>query len=135
MTDEEFLALEREGWNGLSSSRGAGYYRGHRSEDALMAFPFGVVDRTQAIDAIASAQPWSRHEITSPRVVRFGEDATVVVYSVSAQREGEPTFNAVVSSTFVCRGSDWQLASTSSRPLTDRKAIVCGERRRRRARG
>ena len=73
VTDEEFLALEREGWDALSSSRGAGYYRGYLSEDALMAFPFGVADRTQAIDAMACAQPWSGSEITSPRVVQVGE--------------------------------------------------------------
>lgn len=116
MTDEEFLALEREGWDALSSSRAADYYRRHLAENALMAFPFGVVDRTQAMDAIASAQPWSRYEIISPRVVRLGEDATVVVYSVSAQRAGEPTFTAVVSSTFVRRGSDWQLAFHQQSP-------------------
>jgi hypothetical protein len=59
MTEEEFLALEREGWEAVSSSRGADYYRRHLSEDALMAFPLGVIDRTHAIDVVASAQLWS----------------------------------------------------------------------------
>lgn len=75
-----------------------------------MAFSFGVLDRAQALEAIAAAPPWSRYDITSPRVVRLGQDAAVVVYTVRAEREGQPEFHAVVSSTFVRRGSGWQLA-------------------------
>ena len=118
MTDEEFLALEREGWDALSSSRGAGYYRGCLFEDALMPFPFGVTDRTQAIDAIACAQPWSGSEITSPRVVQVGEGRDRGPLQRERPARGEPTFDAVVSSTFVRRGSDWRLAFLQQSPIS-----------------
>jgi hypothetical protein len=55
-------------------------------------------------------------EITDAQVVRFGENAAVVVYRMSARREGQPEFNAVVSSTFVRRGSDSQLAFRHQSP-------------------
>ena len=116
MTDEEFVALEREGWDALSGSQGADHYRRVLTEDALMAFPFGVIDRAQALEAIAAAPPWSSYEMTSPRVVRLGEDAAVVVYAVSARREGQPEFTAVASSTFLRQGSDWQLAFHQQSP-------------------
>ena len=81
-----------------------------------MAFPFGVVDRAQAPEAMASAPPWSRYGTTGPRVVRLGEDAAVAVYRVSAQREGQPEFDAVVGSTFVRQGTDWRLAFHQQSP-------------------
>lgn len=116
MTDDELVALEREGWDALSSPQGADYYRRQLSDNAVMAFPFGVIDRAQALEAIASAPPWSRYAITSPQDIRLGHDAAVVVYQVSAERAGEPEFNAVVSSTFVRRDRDWQLAFHQQSP-------------------
>jgi hypothetical protein len=70
------------------------------------AFPLGVVDRAQALEALASSPPWSRYRITEPHVVRLGQLAAVVVYSVHAEREGQPPFRAVMSSTFVRHGGD-----------------------------
>lgn len=116
MTDDELIALERAGWDALSSPQGAGYYRRHLSDDALMAFPVGVLDRAQALEAIASAPPWSRHAITGPRVIRLGQDAAVVVYTVRAEREGQPEFAAVASSAFVRCGAGWQLAFHQQSP-------------------
>ena len=116
MTDDELLALERAGWDALSSSEGADHYDRHLTRDALMAFPFGVIDREQALEAIAAAQPWSRYEISDAHVVRLGQDAAVLVYRVTAARQGQPEFDAVVSSTFVRDGSAWRLAFHQQSP-------------------
>lgn len=81
-----------------------------------MAFPFGVIDREQAIDAIASAPPWSRFEISDARVIRLGEDAAVVVDRVRPHREGQAKLEAVVSSSFVRADDSWQLAYHQKSP-------------------
>lgn len=117
MTDDELVALERRGWDALSGSQGADYYGRVLSADAMMAFPFGVIDRAQALEAIAAAPPWTSYDITDPRVVRLGEDAAVVVYRVIARREGRPALTAVVSSTFTRRDADWLLAFHQQSPV------------------
>ncbi len=116
MTDEEFVALERAGWNALAGPQGAEYYRQHLSADALMAFPFGVIDRAQAIGAIEAAEPWSHYALTDAKVVRLADGAAVVAYDVTAQRPGQPEFSAIVSSTFVRRDGRWQLAFHQQSP-------------------
>jgi|tagenome__1003787_1003787.scaffolds.fasta_scaffold20930551_3 hypothetical protein len=91
MAGNELVALERDGWNALSGSGGADYYRDHLDENALMAFPFGVLDRQQALEAMASAAPWSRYALSEARVLRLGDDVATVIYRVRAQREGQPS--------------------------------------------
>jgi len=107
---DELIRVERRGWEALCSDEAPSYYQQHLTDDALMAFPFGVMEREEALSAMAAAQPWSRFEIEHPRVVALGPDCGVVVYSVTAQREGNEPFSAIVSSTFVRHGDDWKLA-------------------------
>ena len=38
---DDLIALERGGWEALSTDDGAVYYREHLTDDAMMAFPFG----------------------------------------------------------------------------------------------
>jgi hypothetical protein len=116
MTDDDLVALERAGWDALCSDRGADHYREHLADGALMAFPFGVLDRGQALEAIAGAAPWSSCAMSDARVVRLGADAAVVVYAVTAQRAGEPPFTGVLSSTFVREGDAWRLAFHQQSP-------------------
>ena len=106
---DELIQIERHGWEALCSSDADAYYRRHLTEDA-MAFPFGVLNREEALDAMARADPWSRYEMEDPKVVRLGPDSGIVVYSVTAQRDGQDPFSAVLSSTFVRRDGEWRLA-------------------------
>jgi hypothetical protein len=108
--NNDLISIERRGWEALCSKDAASYYRQHMTEDALMAFPFGVMNKEEALSAMAAAAPWSRYEMQDPRVVRLGPDSGVVAYSVIAQREGEDPFSAVLSSTFVRRHGEWKLA-------------------------
>ncbi|MBW3654226.1 MAG: nuclear transport factor 2 family protein [Actinobacteria bacterium] len=108
--EQMLVELEREGGEALVAGRGGEYYREHLAADALMAFPFGVMSRDDAIAAMESAQPWSTFEIKEPRVVALTEDCGVVVYLAAARRAGDEPYSAVISSTFVRRGGAWKLA-------------------------
>ena len=110
------IDVEREGWEALSSGRGGAYYREHLADNALMAFPFGVMTRDEAIAAMESAPPWASFELKDPRVVELTEDSGVVVYAVEARREGQEPYSAVVSSTFVRRDGVWKLAFHQQTP-------------------
>jgi hypothetical protein len=113
---QTLIALEREGWEALSSDRGGAYYREHLAADALMAFPFGVLTREATIAAMEAAPPWERFEMREPRVVALGADAGVVVYEATAQRAGQEPYRAVISSTFVREGAAWKLAFHQQSP-------------------
>jgi hypothetical protein len=107
---EELIRVEQRGWEALCSGDAVSYYRQHLTEDALMAFPFGVMEREEALRAMAGAEPWSRYHMANPKVIRLSSDSGVVVYQVTAQREGQELFSAVLSSTFVRQDGDWKLA-------------------------
>jgi Domain of unknown function (DUF4440) len=114
--EETLIAAEREGWTALTTADGGAYYREHLAANALMAFPFGVIDRDQAIEAIESAPPWAEFELRDPRVVALTDASGVVVYSVVARRDGEGPYSAVVSSAFVREGGGWRLAFHQQTP-------------------
>jgi hypothetical protein len=106
---DELLEIEHEGWRALSTAEGAAYYAGRLADDALMAFPFGLLDRAQALQAMAEAAPWRTYEIRDAIVVPLTDDCGIVVYAVGAQRVGDEPFSAIVSSTYVRRGGEWKL--------------------------
>ena len=64
---ERLVALEHEGWGALVAGEGGRYYGEHLTDDALMAFPFGVLTREATIEAMEAAPPWARYEIADPR--------------------------------------------------------------------
>lgn len=110
MSADELIELERRGWEALSTDRGADFYRDLLTEDALFAFPFGVMSREDALAAIEAAKPWSRFEIWDERVLELSDDSATVVYLVAAEREGQPEFRATLSTTFVRRDGEWKQA-------------------------
>ena len=113
---ERLVALEHERWDALVAGEGGRYYREHLTDDALMAFPFGVLTREATIEAMESAPPWERYEIADPRVVALSDDSGIVVYAVVAQRPGEEPYSAVVSTTFVRDGDVWKVAFHQQSP-------------------
>jgi uncharacterized protein DUF4440 len=113
---DRLIALEHEGWDALVAGQGARYYRDRLTDDALMAFPFGVLTRAAAIEAMESAPPWERYEIADAQVVALGEDGGIVVYDVVARRPGEEPYSAVLSTTFVRDGDVWKVAFHQQSP-------------------
>lgn len=111
MADHDvLLELEHEGWRALSTADGAAYYADRLADDALMAFPFGLLDREQTLAAMAAAPPWRTYEIRDAVVVPLTDDCGLVVYAVTAQRVGDEPFSAWISSTYVRRDGEWKLA-------------------------
>lgn len=114
--EETLVQLERDGWEALASGRGGAHPREHLTDDALMAFSFGVLSREATIDAVGSAPPWESFDIEDARVVVLTDDSGVVVYRVTARRAGQDPYRAVISSTFVRRDARWKLAFHQQTP-------------------
>lgn len=112
------IDLEREGWEALAAGNGGAYYRERLTTNAVMAFPFGILSREAALEAMGAGQPWERFEIRDPRVVELGPDSGVVVYSVIARRRGDEPYVAVASSTFVRGHEGWKLAFHQQSPAS-----------------
>lgn len=117
MTDlQELLDIERAGWEALRTGQAGSYYRAHLTDDALMAFPFGVLTRDQTIEAMESAPPWTTYDLKDPQVVALTTDCGIVVYRVTARRAQDDPYQAVVSSTFVRRDGGWRMAFHQQTP-------------------
>jgi hypothetical protein len=114
----EVVQAEREGWQELSAGRGAQHYRQHLTDDALMAFSFGVLDREQAIESIEAAPPWASFEMSDVRVIEVTTDSAVVVYRVQARRAGEEPYDAMVASVFARQDGVWKLAFHQQTPTS-----------------
>ena len=114
--DVDLVALERQGWQALADGRGGEYYRQHLAADALMAFPFGVMGREAVIEAMEQAPPWVSFELADPKVVELDDGCGIVVYRATAQRAGQPQYEATISSTFVRRDGQWLLVFHQQTP-------------------
>jgi hypothetical protein len=95
---QELIMVERRGWDALCSDDAVAYYRGHLTEDAVMAFPFGVMGREEALSAMATAEPWSHYDMKAPTVIPLTSDAGVVVYVATVSGSWRSTNRASSSS-------------------------------------
>ncbi|MDQ1615983.1 MAG: hypothetical protein QOJ60_1922 [Actinomycetota bacterium] len=112
----ELIEAEREGWQALTTTEGAAYYERNLTTAAIMGFPSGVMTRSEALDAMRSAPPWSSFEILEPRVVELTQDCGVLVYQVVAQRVGQRPYRALISSVYVRHDDRWLLAFHQQSP-------------------
>src|SRR5690606_39772911 len=103
MDTNELVDLEYKGWQALSGDNGSEFYDAFMADEALMVLPVGVLDRDACVEAIAATPPWSRHELSDVRVIVLDEDSATVVYRATAQREGQPEYRAIMSTTYVRR--------------------------------
>jgi uncharacterized protein (TIGR02246 family) len=111
----EIEDLERRGWEALSGREGEAFYTDAMAEEGLMIFPGTVMDRRDALRAIAEAPPWSTFELSELRVASTA-DTAVVTYEASAQRVGEPPYHATMSSVYVRRDGKWRLVLHQQSP-------------------
>lgn len=119
MAGDGVVALEEEGWRALASSDAVAWWSERLDDGALMVFPGFVATREQALQGMAEAPPWSWFHLDDVRVLALGDDAAVVVYSAVAQREGQPEYHALMSSTWVRRAGEWRLALHQQTPVPD----------------
>jgi hypothetical protein len=109
---EELIELEEQGWQARSTEGDAArkFYNSVLRDDAIMVFPGGLlIDGKQNILESFSAQPWKSFHIEEMQVVSLSEDAAVLVYKVTAQREGKDPYVALMSSTYARSQGTWKL--------------------------
>jgi len=115
--NQELIDLEHEGWKALASDDPVAWWDDHLDDGALMVFPGFVATREQSLEGMTQAPPWSWFRLDDVRVLDLGDDAAVVVYAASAQRDGQPEYRALMSSTWVRRTGGWRLALHQQTPL------------------
>jgi hypothetical protein len=113
---DELEELERRGWEALSGSEGAAFYREVMADDGVMVFPGMVLDKTATLDVMARVAPWKRFELRDVREIRASADCCLVVYSAEALRAGEPTYRAEMTSVYVRRDGQWHLVLHQQSP-------------------
>jgi hypothetical protein len=117
--EETLVSLEDQAWQSLSQGTGADFYRQNLTPDAVMVFPFGVLDRDAAIEAIAAASPWSTYAIADTRVTALTHGSAILTYRARAQRAGQEPYAARMSTAFVKHEGVWKTAFHQQTPLTD----------------
>jgi hypothetical protein len=118
MTEDELAALERQGWDALSTDGEAAraFYDEALDEQAVMLLPGGMfLDDRAAIVESMSGQPWSHYELEDVRTFRPASDVGVVTYGVVAARGGRE-YSALMSSLYLRREGGWKLAFHQQTP-------------------
>ena len=113
------IALERQGWQALSTSGAAAvaFYRDVLDDRPLMLLPGGtVLSDTATVLQAMSGPPWSRYELDDLRVIDLTEVVSTVFYGVTARRASAPEYSALVASTYVRRQAGWRLAVHQQTP-------------------
>ena len=114
----EVEALERRGWEALSSARGAAFYEDLMADDGLMVFPWGMVlDKAQTLDALRREPPWSEFELADVRVLQATADSALVTYRANARREGQEPYQALMTTTYARRDGRWLLVLHQQTPF------------------
>ena len=88
---QNLIELEEKSWQALSSTneKARQFYTSVLADDAVMLFPGGMrIEGKEEVLASIGTQPWKTFELKEPRVLALSEDSSVVVYEVTAQREG-----------------------------------------------
>ncbi|ARV62450.1 hypothetical protein BZZ01_30885 [Nostocales cyanobacterium HT-58-2] len=117
---QELVKLEEQGWQALSSKGDAAkkFYGSLLTEDAIMIFPSGMLveGREKILESIG-AQPWKSFQMKEPHWILLSEKAAVIVYRVTAQREGSNIYVALISSTYALREGKWKLVVHQQTPI------------------
>jgi Domain of unknown function (DUF4440) len=118
MTEDELAALERQGWDALSTDgeTARAFYDRVLDEQVVMLLPGGMVldDRDTILDSM-SGQPWSRYALEDVRSFRPASDIGVVTYGVVARRDDQQ-YSALMSSLYVRREDGWKLVFHQQTP-------------------
>ncbi len=119
MTADQVLALEQQGWVALSSGgdAAASFYDGVLDDEVLFLLPGGTVldDRAEVVRSMQGA-PWTSFEMLDERVVVLADDAAVVGYRATAERDGG-SYEALFASTYRRADGWWRLAVHQQTPV------------------
>ncbi|MFW7414615.1 nuclear transport factor 2 family protein [Demequina sp. SO4-18] len=118
--EEQLVALETHGWEALTNGHAREFYDDVLTEDAVMVFPFGVMERDDAIDGMAESRRWQDYELEDVTVHDLGSGVAVVAYRVRARRVEEPPFEAMLSSTYMRSSDGWRMMLHQQSPTAVR---------------
>ena len=117
---QQLLDLETQGWQALSTSGSAAvsFYESVLHEQAVMLFPGDlVIEGKEKILQSFGQQPWKSFLIETHRTVALGDAAAVLIYRITAQREGDDIYAALISSTYVHDADGWKLMVHQQTPV------------------
>lgn len=118
-TRHDLLEVEREGWRALATGGAAAaiHYETVLASEVLMLLPGGLFidDRQQVIDSMQGAA-WDDFQLSDERVLELDERTSVVAYRAKARR-GDQDYEALISSTYVCKNDGWRLALHQQTPV------------------
>jgi hypothetical protein len=109
------VALEREGWQALVDGTAAAFYERVLAPDALLVVPGTVLDGATWLGSL-DGPAWATFTIDDERVVVLTSECAALVYRATAQRRGEPTYHALVTSTYRRDGGAWRLVLHQQTP-------------------
>jgi hypothetical protein len=112
---QELLKIEEGFWRAAGDSD---RYAEHLAADAVHVFPgWGVASREAVLAGVAKADPWTSFAIEEPEVLFLSDASAAVVYRAHAQRQGQPPYEAAITSVYRrCPGS-WELVVHQQTPL------------------
>lgn len=120
--DWQATLLERE--RGFWAAAGdPEFYRDNLAQEALMVFPapYGIMEREPTLEAVRTAQPWTRYDFSETTYARFGTSAAVICYRVSAARATGADYDAYISSVYVQESGAWRLALHQQTPISEQE--------------
>lgn len=106
---EQLVALERDGWDALTTGHAREFYDDVLTREAVMVFPFGAMERDDAIDGMAESRRWRDYSLDHVEVHELGAGLAVVTYHVHAERDEEDPYDAMLASTYVRSRGGWRM--------------------------
>ena len=112
---DHLLGIERGFWNAEPA-----YHAANCTDDALTVLPGEVLELDEGLPTLEEVPPLQSLVTEDVRLTRLTDDAAVLVFRVTAEREGrDGAFEAHAASVYVRRDGRWQLAHHQHTPLPD----------------
>lgn len=110
--DDELWERERQFW-----LAGIGYFEASLAEGCLMAFapPVGILAGADIAPTLQGVPRWAELDMRDQQQSTHG-DTAVLAYRAVANREGQATYRAVCTSTYVKTGQGWRLVQHQQTP-------------------
>jgi hypothetical protein len=87
--------------------------------DGVMVLPFahGRLNKSQTIDTVRQASPWTRYDLAEPATLKFADGCVALIYTAVALREDRLPYHAHITSLYRFRDGIWQLVLHQQTPI------------------